>query len=287
MTVLEVLATGPLVCVQDLGRPGLGHLGVSDSGAADRRSHTLANRLVANPEDAATLEITLGGFAARVRGGTVEIAVTGADATPRVDGIALGHNSIARIRDGQLITLDTPLRGVRSYLAVRGGVDAEPVLGSRSYDTLARLGPPPLNVGDHVAVGVPGPVLPALDVAPVPPIGDGPARLRVLPGPRMDWLRDPAALTRSRWVVADATDRVGVRLDGPALAFRQPGRQLPSEGTVRGAVQVPPGGRPVILGADHPVTGGYPVVAVVADADTDLLAQLRPGQPVGLVELRA
>lgn len=286
MIVLEVIAPGPLACVQDLGRPGLAHLGVTGSGAADRRSHALANRLVANPDSAATVEITLGGFAARVRGGDTDIAVTGAEALALIDGIPFGHNSIARVFDGQLITLETPRAGLRSYLAVRGGIDVPPVLGSRSFDSLAGLGPAPLTAGDRLAVGPPPAAFPHVEVAPAAPVGGGGVTLRVIPGPRRDWLADPDALPRQPWVVSGRSDRIGVRLTGDPLAARWPDRQLPSEGMVRGAIQVPPGGQPVILGPDHPVTGGYPVIAVVADADTDVVAQLRPGTPVRLVELR-
>lgn len=286
MIVLEVIAPGPLAAVQDLGRPGLAHLGVTGSGAADRRSHALANRLVANPDSAATVEITLGGFAARVRGGDADIAVTGADAAARVDGIPFGHNSIARVRDGQLITLATPRTGLRSYLAVRGGVDVPPVLGSRSFDSLAGLGPAPLRAGDRIAVGPPPTEFPHVEVAPAAPVSGRVVTLRVTPGPRQDWFADPDALLRQPWVVSGRSDRIGVRLAGVPLAARWPDRQLPSEGMVRGAIQVPPGGQPVVLGPDHPVTGGYPMIAVLADADTDVLAQLRPGQSVRLVQLR-
>lgn len=282
MTALEVLIPGPLATVQDLGRPGLAHLGVTESGAADRRSHSLANRLVANPDSAATIEVTLGGFTARVRGGDVVIAVTGADAVPDADGITLGHNSVARIRDGQVITLHTPPAGLRSYLAVRGGFAATAVLGSRSYDTLARLGPAPLAAGDLLPVGSPATTFPHIDVAPVARLGHGPVPLRVVPGPRWDWFTDPEALVRTDWVASDRSDRIGVRLVGAPLIQCRPERQLPSEGTVRGTIQIPPAGMPVILGPDHPVTGGYPVIGVVIDADTDDLAQVRPGQSVRL-----
>lgn len=285
MTALEVLAPGPLACVQDLGRPGLSHLGVSPSGAADRRAHRLANRLMANPVGAATVEITLGGFTARVVGGAVDLALTGADAAARLDGIPFGANSVQHVRDGQVVSLGTPAAGLRSYLAVRGGIAAATVLGSRSHDTLSGLGPPVLRPGDVLAVGTAGADLPVVEQAPVAPIPGGPVTLRVIGGPRQDWFADPAALLRGDWVVSDRSDRVGVRLSGPALAPRWPDRQLPSEGALRGAIQVPPAGRPVILGPDPPVTGGYPVIAVVVDADTDLLAQLRPGQPVRLVKL--
>ena len=280
MTLLEVLRTGPLALIEDLGRPGLAHIGVTRSGAADRRAHLLANRLVANPAGHATIEITLGGFAARILEGSVDLAVTGADAQPSVDGVAFGCNSIRRVHAGQVIALGSPSSGTRSYLALRGGIAVPPVLGSRSYDTLSAIGPTPLHAGDLLPLGDPSTEFPEVDIAPVAPIGPGPVELRVIPGPRGDWFDDPEALVRAEWTTSERSDRVGVRLAGPALTHRHPERQLPSEGTTRGAIQVPPNGQPVILGPDHPVTGGYPVVGVVTDADTDLLAQLRPGQHV-------
>lgn len=280
MAALQVLRTGPLVLVEDLGRPGLAHLGVGRSGAADRRAHTLANRLVANPADSATLEITLGGFRARVLGGALEIAVTGADAAPSADGIPFGINSVQHLQEGQVLSLGTPVSGLRSYLAVRGGINVPPVLGSRSADTLSGIGPEPLRPGDLIAVGRPTADFPGVDQAPIRPITGDPVDLHVFPGPRQDWFEDPEALIRTAWVASERSDRVGVRLAGPPLRHRRPGRQLPSEGVSRGAVQVPPNGQPVILGPDHPVTGGYPVIGVVADADTDKVAQLRPGQLV-------
>lgn len=282
MTALEVLRTGPLALIEDLGRPGLAHMGVSRSGAADRRAHTLANRLVGNPESSATLEITLGGFVARVLGGAVDVAVTGADPSPFVDGKPFGINSIQRLSDGQVLTFGMPAAGLRTYLGVRGGIDVAPVLGSRSFDTLSGIGPQPIRPGDLIPVGRPGAAYPGVAQAPVGPVEAARVDLAVVPGPREDWFVDPESLIRSDWVVSERSDRVGVRLAGPALQPRWPGRQLPSEGATRGAVQVPPNGQPVILGPDHPVTGGYPVIGVVTDADNDKVAQLRPGQPVRL-----
>ena len=122
-TTLEILRSGPLALIEDLGRPGLAHMGVSRSGAADRRSHTLANRLVANPGECATIEVTFGGLSARVRGGDLAIAVTGADTDPAINGIPFGTNSIHYAHDGEVITLGAPHSGLRTYLAVRGGID--------------------------------------------------------------------------------------------------------------------------------------------------------------------
>src|ERR1700752_1627104 len=171
-TTLEVLRTGPLALLEDLGRPGLAHLGVTRSGAADRRAHTLANRLVANPRDRATIEVMFGGFTARVRGGDVAIAVTGADADPAVNGIPFGTNSIHYAHNGQVISLGAPHSGLRSYLAVRGGIDVTPVLGSRSYDVMSALGPAPLQPGGVLPVGEHTDGFPPLDQAPVAAIED-------------------------------------------------------------------------------------------------------------------
>ena len=282
---LEILQTGPLALLEDLGRPGLSHMGVTRSGAADRRAHTLANRLVANPGDVATVEVTLGGFTARVHGGGkdgVAIAVTGADTDPAVDGVPFGTNSIHHAQDGEVISLGAPHSGLRSYLAVRGGFDVAPVLGSRSYDVMSAIGPLPLRAGDVLPVGEHTDDFPELDQAPVAAIADDVLELMVVPGPRDDWFVDPDILVRTNWQVTNRSDRVGIRLVGMPLEYRRPDRQLPSEGATRGAIQVPPNGFPVILGPDHPVTGGYPVIGVVVDDDIDELAQARPGQTVRL-----
>ncbi|MCX8560307.1 5-oxoprolinase/urea amidolyase family protein [Mycolicibacterium mucogenicum] len=280
---LEILKTGPLALVEDLGRPGLAHMGVSRSGAADRRSHALANRLVANPNDRATIEVTFGGFSARVHGGGregVAVAVTGADADPSANGKLFGNNSIHYAHDGDVISLGAPHTGLRSYVAVRGGVVVDPVLGSRSYDVMSAIGPRPLQPGDVLAIGEHTAEFPELDQAPVAAIADDLLELLVVPGPRDDWFVDADALVHTEWVVTDRSDRVGMRLNGRPLKHRWPDRQLPSEGTTRGAIQVPPNGLPVILGPDHPVTGGYPVIGVVADDDIDKVGQIRPGQHV-------
>lgn len=282
MITLEILDTGPLALIEDLGRPGLAHLGVTTSGAADRRAHALANRLVANPDDRATVEVMLGGFRARVRGGDVAVAVTGADTSPAVNGKPFGVNSIHYARDGDVISMGTARTGLRSYLAVRGGIAVEPVLGSRSYDVMSAIGPPPLRHGDTLPVGDHTADYPELDQAPVAALDADALDLQVVPGPRADWFVDPDVLVHTNWQVTDHSDRVGMRLVGMPLEYRRPDRQLPSEGAVRGSIQVPPNGFPVILGPDHPVTGGYPVIGVVTDHDVDQIAQARPGRTVRL-----
>jgi biotin-dependent carboxylase-like uncharacterized protein len=276
---LEVLATGPLATVQDLGRPGLAAVGVGHSGAADRGSLRLANRLVGNEEGAAAVEVTLGGLSVRALR-PVTVAVTGAVCPMDVGAV----NAVVHLAAGRRLTLGTPAAGLRSYLAVRGGIAVPEVLGSRSYDVLAGLGPAPLAVGDVLPAGAASGPPPCADLAPVAPPTAGEVVLRVRPGPRDDWF-SPAALREllsATWTVGAASDRVGMRLDGPALERVVEG-ELPSEGMVPGALQVPPGGRPVLFLADHPVTGGYPVVAVVLRADLDRAAQSRPGQTLRFV----
>lgn len=283
---LQVLACGPLTLVQDHGRTGYAAFGVGRSGAADRAAYRLGQRLVANPDGAAGLEITLGGFAARAVGGALTVVVTGAPAPARLDDRPVGHAAVLTIADGATLRLDRPLAGLRSYLAVRGGLTVPAVLGSRSTDTLSGIGPPPVTPGQRLPVGDvleigPGPLV---DLAPVPPSVSGQLDIGVLPGPRSDWLADHASLTRSLWRIGPDSDRVGVRLIGPVAPWSQArvGTELPSEAVLPGAVQLPPSGQPVVLMADAPTTGGYPVVAVVREADLDRLAQGRPGQPVRL-----
>ncbi|MQA11603.1 MAG: 5-oxoprolinase/urea amidolyase family protein [Pseudonocardiaceae bacterium] len=279
MTVsVRILAAGPLCTVQDLGRPGLAGIGVGASGAADRGSFRLANRLVGNDEGAAALEVTLGGLAVRA-GRDLTVAVTGAPCPMRVAGRAAASNSVLRLPSGSTLEMGAPDRGLRSYLAVRGGIDVAPVLGSRATDLLAGLGPPVLAPGVVLPVGPPPATFPTVDAAPVPELADGELTLGVMLGPRDDWFaeRALASLLTEPFVVTSDSNRVGMRLDGPELTRAQSGELL-SEGTVAGAVQVPPAGRPTLFLADHPVTGGYPVIAVVVSADLDLAAQARPGQ---------
>jgi biotin-dependent carboxylase-like uncharacterized protein len=282
---VEVLATGALALVQDLGRTGLAASGVGRSGAADRGALRLANRLVANAEDAAGIEVVFGGLvvrASRENAVPLTVALAGAPAPADVDGRPVGHHALVTLRPGQVLRLGVPPTGLRTYLAVRGGVAVDPVLGSRSTDVLSGVGPPKLAAGDLLPVGPEPAAVPLVDVAPVACPPDGVVRLRAVPGPRADRVADPAALARTAWTASARSDRVGMRLEGGRLERAGSG-ELPSEGMVRGAIQVPPGGEPVLFLADHPVTGGYPVVAVVVDADVDRAAQVRPGQPVRFV----
>jgi biotin-dependent carboxylase-like uncharacterized protein len=288
---LLVEAVAPGTTVQDLGRPGLAHLGVTTSGAADRAALRLANRLVGNPQTAAGLEVTLGGLAVRASA-TCTVAVTGARCPVAVDGVPQPRNAVLFLPTGSRLALGPAVAGVRAYLAVRGGIDVPRVLGSRSRDTLAGLGPPPPAAGDELPIGTELAGWPVVEVAAVPEPGPGPVVLRAIPGPWPDALGSGAlaALAESDWRVAADSDRVGLRLEGASVLLRPryggdgpPAvAGWPSAGLVRGAVQVPPGGEPVLFLPDHPVTGGYPVLACLLDADTDRAAQVRPGQGVRL-----
>ncbi|MGK5628875.1 biotin-dependent carboxyltransferase family protein [Streptomyces sp. URMC 123] len=276
---LEVVRSGALTTVQDLGRPGHAHLGVGRSGALDPRAHRLANRLVGNPDDAATLETTVDGTAVRVSG-AVTVAVTGAPCPVRVDGRPAAWGAPLRLRAGAVLDVGRATAGVRAYVAFAGGVAVPPVLGSRAADLLSGLGPEPLKDGRSLPLGTPyGPTPPGTDALP----WHGPPTelaLPVVPGPRHDWFspRALAALWRERYTVSAASNRIGLRTEGPALR-RAEGREgeLPSEGMVLGAVQVPPDGRPVIFLADHPVTGGYPVIGVVPEEALGAVGQAVPG----------
>ncbi|WP_368496085.1 biotin-dependent carboxyltransferase family protein [Herbiconiux sp. A18JL235] len=303
-SVLEVLATGPFALVQDRGRAGHAHLGVTGSGAADRAAAAAANRLVGNLPDAAVIEMVSGGLSLRVTG-TVLLATAGAPGTVRVDRGSVPQTAPRltgrRVRipvqypvgwsvtafAGDVVTVLPPERGLRSYLAVRGGVAVERVLGSRSTDVLSGLGPAPLAPGDRLPLGDENGAWPAADFIPpaLPRDGASAASLHIVRGPRDDWFGDDGwrRLLEQPWVVGVESNRVGVRLEGAhplerEVLWREV--ELPSEGMVAGAVQVPPGGELVVFGRDHPVTGGYPVIGVIDEPSLDLIAQLRPGDQV-------
>lgn len=275
--MIRIVRPGPLTTVQDLGRPGYLALGVGASGAADQSSLRLANRLVGNLESAAGLEATFGGLS-MVFDRPAIVALAGAPVSVTVRGRRLSMNGPISVPAKAELALGSPTEGMRTYLAVRGGLDVPPVLGSRSTDVLSGVGPAKVAAGDVLAVGsaVAGP--PNVDIAPVPPLPAEPV-LRVIAGPRDDWFGSLRPLLTGAYEVSPDSNRVGVRLRGPALQRTRSG-ELPSEGMVTGSLQVPPDGQPVLFLADHPVTGGYPVAAVVLAADIPLAAQLRPGQRV-------
>lgn len=282
---LRVRATGLLTLFQDRGRHGQAGQGVSASGAMDQAAFKTANRLVGNASQLPVLETVGGGLSLQSVGENV-VAVTGAEApisittsdgrrwsAPRYAAIALA--------DGDTLSLGQPVAGARCYVAVRGGYEVAPVLGSASTDTLAHVGPPALQTGqllavlpDHHAV-VAELALPQQEL----PAPDGEVVLDVELGPRTDWFTPEAValLAAQRWQVTPQSNRVGLRLAGEQALTRSVSSELPSEGTPLGAIQVPASGQPVLFLADHPLTGGYPVIGCVAPHHLDLAGQI----PVG------
>jgi biotin-dependent carboxylase-like uncharacterized protein len=276
-----VLETGPQALIQDLGRPGNGHLGVPPSGALDVPALRLANRLVGNPENSAGLEVLFGGLRLRADCSCV-VAVTGPAVAVTVNGRGRDSHTPVHLADGDVVAIGVPGTGLRTYVGVNGGVAVAAELGSRSTDVLSGIGPAPLRAGAVLplgdAIGTP---------AGVAELGPRPApdeiRVPVLLGPRDDWFDGAAGqLVAGRWRVSPESNRVGLRLTGPVLrrAVAFDGVELPSEPVVTGAVQVPASGRPVVFLADHPTTGGYPVIGVVPAPALAALAQARPGTAI-------
>lgn len=280
---VEVVRASLQLLVQDVGRPGHAALGVSASGAADRRALRDANRAVGNEADAAVLE-SVGGAVLRFHGDGVA-AVTGAigeltltNATGNTRSIP--HGAPFATVDADELTLGHPTHGLRYVIGIRGGLAAASALGSRASDTLAGLGPDPLAVGDAIAIG--DAARSAVDPRPV--VRDLPAsgdlvELEITLGPRDDWFTASAlkTLTTREWLVTPRSDRVGIRLQGDVPLQRAVEGELPSEGAVTGAIQVPPDGQPVLFLPDHPLTGGYPIIGALTDRCLDLAAQLPPG----------
>lgn len=259
--MIEVVDAGLLTTVQDRGRAGWAHIGVPRSGAVDPALAAVVNRLVGNDGGAPSLE-TVGGLAIR--------AVTPVTIASDVEPVArtLGAGEIARVPSG-----GRPWH----YLAVRGGIAVEPVLDSCSTDTLSGLGPAALQAGDRLAVAPEPRSAPHGETVPT---RHGEPRARLLPGPRADWFDGDVvrSMAHVAWRVTSSS-RVGVRLSGGSLR-RTVDAELPSEGLVRGAIQVPPDGDPIMMLADHPTTGGYPVVAVVHPDDVAAVAQAAAGDTV-------
>lgn len=291
---IEVLSAGLPVLFQDLGRFGKTSLGISASGAADRGSFKRANRIVGNAANTAAFEISPAGFSFNMRGRGV-IALTGAPSpaaitTPSGQTLLLPINRPVALDEGDIVTLQPPASGMRTYLAVRGGFDVTPVLDSCSTDTLAQIGPAFLKAGDTVGINtaLPGAHV-QLDNEPAQdlPKGGQTVTLDVTMGPRTDWFTDAgvAQFLSQDWLVTPKSSRVGIRLEGVALERRNTD-ELPSEATMHGAIQVPASGQPVLFLADHPLTGGYPVIANVAEHHLDLAGQIPVGarirfKPVG------
>jgi biotin-dependent carboxylase-like uncharacterized protein len=294
MGSLRILEPGALTLIEDLGRPGHAAIGLSRSGALDRGALRLANRLVGNDERAAGLEILFGGLSFRTRD-SAWIAVTGARGpvaieSPNGAAEVIEPNRATLLEPGDTVTIGLADHGLRFYLSVRGGIATAQLLGSSATDQLSGLGPAALAAGDELDVGsLSISRVPAVDFIPFEPPGEAAVMIRLYEGPRADWFTDQSVsrLYEEDWVVAAESNRIGVRLSlarnpkpGENVLVRSVTAELPSEAMVPGAIQVSPSGQPTVLLADHPVTGGYPVIAVVADTSLDAFAQLRPGQRV-------
>jgi biotin-dependent carboxylase-like uncharacterized protein len=262
---LRIVQVGFATTVQDHGRVGLAHLGVPTGGAVDRRTHDLMNRLVGNPHGAATIE-TMGALIVEALRPLVIASST--DASRQTLGAG------ARIR------MDAPPGSVWAYLAVRGGIAVDDVLGSRSQDTLGGVGPVALAAGSALHVG-PDPGT-ALVADHAPPHNSTEVRVRIWDGPQHDWfIGGTQCLIRQPWRITSELSRVGVRLTGGAFDRSTRSQdQMASIGLTVGAVQITPSGEPIVMLANHPTTGGYPVIAVVEPDDLPDLAQCRPGTAV-------
>ncbi|WP_369310809.1 5-oxoprolinase/urea amidolyase family protein [Providencia rettgeri] len=280
---LTVLATGLQTLFQDLGRIGQSALGISESGAMDKTALYSANRLVGNRSDETALEITLGGFKARANKDLI-IAITGAPCeieitTENKEQYKGQVYQTIHLAKGDVLTLGRPTKGVRSYLAIRGGFNIAPVLSSCSFDTLAQVGPQPLTAGQGLAIKNTS-TLHAISINETPafdyPSADDVVVLDVVLGPRTDWFTQQAIelLTNQLWKVTAASNRIGLRLLGEQPFERKITQELPSEGTCIGAIQVPANGQPVLFLNDHPLTGGYPVIGTVCEYHLDLAGQI-------------
>ncbi len=281
---ITILTPGLQATVQAGPRRGYRHMGVPWSGPADPLSHALANRLVGNTYSAAAIEITLGGFACQVDA-EITIALAGALAPASLNDVPAPYHQTLTLRSGDRLHLTPPARGVRTYLAVAGGIIANEILGSASTYLPARLGGfqgRALSAGDEIEFRQPAALSPPLTtpVAARPHIARTWA-LRTCTGAEFDQLDDTSkqALFETDFPVSRRADRMGIMLDGPRLQTSSDGK-MKSAPVFPGTIQCPEHGQPIILGCDAQTTGGYPRIASVARCDRHMLGQIRPGDRV-------
>lgn len=274
---VTIVRPGLLTTVQDRGRWGRQHEGVPVSGAMDRASMDDANRAVGNVAAAATLEVTLGGVDARLEHAGA-LAVAGADLSASLDGQPLAAGTRVEHGAGSVVSFGARRQGARAYLALDGGVAVAPSLGSRATDLTSGLGGRRLRAGDRLPVGEPAVAASCQPAGAVRPLPAGGARVRVMPGPHGEWFPSEALdrLCRTRFEVTPESNRMGYRLRG-AEPLPRDSREMISDATVEGGLQVPPSGQPILLMADRQVTGGYPIIATVITADLPIVGQLAPG----------
>jgi 5-oxoprolinase (ATP-hydrolysing) subunit C len=278
MSKLVVTSIGPASSVQDGGRPGSQRYGLTSSGAVDRLALAAANTLVGNELFAAAIEI--GPFAAAfsARGGAVRVALVGASRSAEVAGRAVAFDTSTTVADGETLTLGFAKGGSFSYLAIEGGIEGEPMFGSLAVNARAGLGSPyprPLQSGDELQTQ-PASVAPERRIE-LPAIPDAP--IRIVFGPQDDEFSDDAKklFLDSEWKVSATSDRMGYRLEGPAIKHLH-GHNIVSDGTVNGSIQVPGAGQPIVLMPDRGTSGGYPKIATVISADFGRFAQIPAGR---------
>jgi biotin-dependent carboxylase-like uncharacterized protein len=265
--------------LQDQGRIGYANIAVPTSGAFDQKSHQLANRLIGNFPNACAIESLRGSFEFSTDSELV-ISATGAPASVQVDGREHEMFRSIFVPAGSVVSVSPGSLGMRTYLAIRGGIVGNQIMGSSSYDELSQIGTPPIKPGDkfsvenQVAGSITGDYIPGSVIT-----GLNTVELEAMPAPRWSGFSNSDILFTSEYQVTSSVNRVGLRLSGPALVWNSESR-LASEGVVNGAIQIPVDGMPLIFGPDHPTTGGYPVVAVVSRNSLDLLAQTAPGTVV-------
>jgi biotin-dependent carboxylase-like uncharacterized protein len=283
MTEILVKACGPRTSLQDAGRIGVQRYGVSNSGAMDRLALAAANVLVGNGPGAAAIELMLLGGSFVIEGGPVRVAVAGAPCAVTLDGQPVPHSRTLAARPGQTVTIGPMQAGVYAYLAVAGGFDVPPQLGSLSLHQRAALGGfkgRTFEPGDRIPLRLAEPPeAPLLALEPLPLDRDAP--IRVVLGPQDDHFTEAGIRTflSAAYGVSQEADRMGYRLTGPKVEHSQ-GFNIVSDGIVTGSVQVPGSGEPIIMMADRQTTGGYPKIATVISADLRLVAQRRPGDRI-------
>jgi len=281
---LTIISPGLLTTVQDGGRFGHAAIGVGTSGAMDAVALRLANILVGNPENAAGLEITLRGPRLRCDAECL-IALTGAPIEARCDGASVPMWRPLSVRTGKQLDFGGMRRGARSYLAVAGGLQTEPLLGSRSVDVNAGIGRA-LVAGDVLPITSSASVSAKWSLDPLPWFGDLTEPIRIVGGTHFSRLdtESQRALFAEEFRIGADSNRVGYRLDGARLALGDP-LELVSAGVVPGTVQLPPGGTPIVLMAEAPTVGGYPRIAHISEVDLPRLAQCRPGARVRFTQV--
>ena len=267
MKEIRVLSPGLQSTVQDLGRFGWAHHGVSASGAADAFALRAGNLLVGNAENAAAIEMTLSGGTFQFDSDAV-VALTGSD----FHSPTLSLWKSSEIPAGTAVEIGATKSGARSYLAVRGGIASPLVMGSASVHVMTGVGGRPLRKGDVLAIGDAAVRRPRTAPAAGVPDFSGGGVIRVTEGPQADWFG--SELYDVEWTVAEESNRMGLRLRGPAIPSHA-GHML-TEGVALGAIQVPPDGQPIVLFVEHQTTGGYPKPANVISADFGRVGQLRP-----------